>query len=1056
MAQEYTAKNITVLKDLQAVRLRSAMYIGDTSFRGLHHILQEVLDNSIDECLAGFCKHIQVIIHNDNSITVIDDGRGIPVDIHPEENKSALELVMTVLHAGGKFDKSTYKISGGLHGVGVSVTNALSKFLDVKVYREGKIFHQRYEKGRKTCEVEVIGESELTGTEITFLPDEDIFSVHEFDYDYVKKRLKELAYLNSGIRIFLEDERTEVKEEFYFEGGLKEFVKDLDKGKTVLTEPIYFKKDNSISVEIAMQYNDTYTTKLYSFVNNINTVEGGTHEEGFRTALTRVINEYNKKSNISDIKLTGDDVKEGLTCIVSIKVPEPQFEGQTKTKLGNSNVKGLVSSIVYEILSNYFEENPAIAKLICNKIIGAAKAREAARKARDLARRKTYLESGSLPGKLADCSEKDPAKCEIFIVEGDSAGGCFSEDTKVALLDGRNLTFKELVEEDKKGKKNYCYTILKDGTIGVGLIENPRKTKNNVEVIKIIFDNDEEVICTPNHKFMLRNYGYADANELNNGVSIMPFNRKLSKKGVERATIDGYEMVYDPKKHFWIFTHLLSDQYNLRNNYYGEYLGNHKHHIDFNKLNNNPDNIIRMDGWKHFQFHRDLAYKTLHRDDVKEKLREIRKTEKFRKKMSERMKNPETSKLLSKNSKELWSNPEYKEYMKKKFLDFYYSNEKYRKENNRTLNEEQKKYWGKTDNREKQSARVREYFEKYPNKILNLSQKAKEQWNNLKLKEWRSEKTKEQWTDEFRRKRKGAYNQTYFYHTIGFMKNVLYSYGSLDEYDKIRIKSKNKNLLRKDTFSERFFDNNENRMIEAVKNYNHKIKKIIKLDEKIDVYDLEVKETHNFALSLGVFVHNSAKMGRDRNIQAILPLWGKMLNVEKSRIDKVFKSEKLQPIISVIGASIGDDFNIEKSRYHKIIIMADSDVDGSHINCLLLTFFYRYMRQLIDKGYLYIAQAPLYKIKQGKNKIYIYNDQELEKIRKENNDIEVQRFKGLGEMNSDELWETTMNPETRILKKITIDDAILADEMFNILMGEEVEPRRDFIMKHSKEANIDI
>ena len=1056
MAQEYTAKNITVLKDLQAVRLRSAMYIGDTSFRGLHHILQEVLDNSIDECLAGFCKHIQVIIHNDNSITVIDDGRGIPVDIHPEENKSALELVMTVLHAGGKFDKSTYKISGGLHGVGVSVTNALSKFLDVKVYREGKIFHQRYEKGRKTCEVEVIGESELTGTEITFLPDEDIFSVHEFDYDYVKKRLKELAYLNAGIKIFLEDERTETKEEFCFEGGLKEFVKDLDKGKTVLTEPIYFKKDNSISVEIAMHYNDTYTTKLYSFVNNINTVEGGTHEEGFRTALTRVINEYNKKSNISDIKLTGDDVKEGLTCIVSIKVPEPQFEGQTKTKLGNSNVKGLVSSIVYEILSNYFEENPAIAKLICNKIIGAAKAREAARKARDLARRKTYLESGSLPGKLADCSEKDPAKCEIFIVEGDSAGGCFSEDTKVALLDGRNLTFKELVEEDKKGKKNYCYTILKDGTIGVGLIENPRKTKNNVEVIKIIFDNDEEVICTPNHKFMLRNYGYADANELNNGVSIMPFNRKLSKKGVERATIDGYEMVYDPKKHFWIFTHLLSDQYNLRNNYYGEYLGNHKHHIDFNKLNNNPDNIIRMDGWKHFQFHRDLAYKTLHRDDVKEKLREIRKTEKFRKKMSERMKNPETSKLLSKNSKELWSNPEYKEYMKKKFLDFYYSNEKYRKENNRTLNEEQKKYWGKTDNREKQSARVREYFEKYPNKILNLSQKAKEQWNNLKLKEWRSEKTKEQWTDEFRRKRKGAYNQTYFYHTIGFMKNVLYSYGSLDEYDKIRIKSKNKNLLRKDTFSERFFDNNENRMIEAVKNYNHKIKKIIKLDEKIDVYDLEVKETHNFALSLGVFVHNSAKMGRDRNIQAILPLWGKMLNVEKSRIDKVFKSEKLQPIISVIGASIGDDFNIEKSRYHKIIIMADSDVDGSHINCLLLTFFYRYMRQLIDKGYLYIAQAPLYKIKQGKNKIYIYNDQELEKIRKENNDIEVQRFKGLGEMNSDELWETTMNPETRILKKITIDDAILADEMFNILMGEEVEPRRDFIMKHSKEANIDI
>src|SRR3989344_334107 len=623
MSAEYGAKNITVLKDLQAVQRRPAMYIGDTAFRGFHHILQEVLDNSIDEALAGFCKNISVTIHKDNSVTVTDDGRGIPTDIHPDEKKSALELVMTVLHAGGKFDKSIYKISGGLHGVGVSVTNALSKFLDAKVYREGKIFHQRFERGKKVCEVEIIGETDKTGTEITFLPDNEIFSVSEFDYDYIKKRLRELAYLNAGLKIFLEDERTEVKEEFKFDGGLKEFVKDLNKGKNILSEPIYINKENKLSVEIALQYNDSYNTKLYSFVNNINTVEGGTHEEGFRTALTRVINEYNKKSNISDIKLTGDDVKEGLTCIVSIKVPEPQFEGQTKTKLGNSNVKGLVSSIVYEILSNYFEENPAIAKLICNKIIGAAKAREAARKARDLARRKTYLESGSLPGKLADCSEKDPSKCELFIVEGDSAGG-------------------------------------------------------------------------------------------------------------------------------------------------------------------------------------------------------------------------------------------------------------------------------------------------------------------------------------------------------------------------------------------------------------------------------------------------TAKQARNREVQAILPLWGKMLNVEKSRIDKVFKSEKLHPIITVVGAGIGEEFNVDKARYHKIIIMADADVDGAHINCLLLTFFYRYMHGLIDKGYLYIAQAPLYKIKSGKKEVYIYTDEELNSLRNENENVEVQRFKGLGEMNSNQLWETTMNPENRILKKITVDDAILADEMFSVLMGEEVEPRRDFIIKHAKEANLDI
>jgi len=622
---EYGAKSITVLKDLQAVQKRPAMYIGDTSFRGFHHILQEVLDNSIDEALAGFCKNISVTIHKDNSVTVIDDGRGIPTDIHPEEGKSALELVMTVLHAGGKFDKSTYKISGGLHGVGVSVTNALSKFLDVKVYRDGKIYHQRYEKGKKVTEVEVVGESGKTGTEITFLPDNEIFSVSEFDYDYIKKRLKELAYLNAGLKIFLHDERTEVKEEFQFEGGLREYVEDFNKGKNVLSKPIYINKENSISIEVALQYNDSYNTKLYSFVNNINTVEGGTHEEGFRTALTRVINEYNKKNNISDIKLTGDDVKEGLTCIVSVKVPEPQFEGQTKTKLGNSNVKGLVSSIVYESLNNYFEENPSVAKIICNKIIGAAKAREAARKARDLTRRKSVLESGSLPGKLADCSERDPAKCELFIVEGDSAAGT--------------------------------------------------------------------------------------------GIS-----------------------------------------------------------------------------------------------------------------------------------------------------------------------------------------------------------------------------------------------------------------------------------------------------------------------------------------------------ARDRKFQAILPLRGKILNVEKSRLDKLFKNEQITNLITALGCGIGEEFNLKKLRYHKVIILTDADSDGNHISCLLLTFFYRYMPELVKNGHIYVAQPPLFKIIKNKKTTYVRDDETLKIILGEegNENVIIQRFKGLGEMDANELEETVMDVQTRNLNKINIDDAVQADNLFTMLMGEEVEPRREFIMKYAKEANVDI
>ena len=625
MVEEYSAKNITVLKELQAVRLRSAMYIGDTAFRGFHHIFLEVLDNSIDEALGGYCNHIQIIIHNDNSVTVIDNGRGIPTDIHPEEGKSALELVMTVLHAGGKFDKATYKISGGLHGVGVSVTNALSKFLDIKVYRDGKIYHQRYERGRKTCEVEVIGDTDKKGTEITFLPDDEIFSVNEFDYEYIQRRSKELAYLNAGLKISLEDERNNIKEEFKFDGGIKEFVKDLNKGKNVLSEPIYLNKENSISIEIAMQYNDSYSSKIYSFVNNINTVEGGTHEEGFRTALTRIINEYNRKNNLTDLKLTGEDAQEGLTCIVSIKIPEPQFEGQTKTKLGNSNVKGLVSSIVYESLNSYFEENPTVAKLIFGKIIGAAKAREAARKARELARRKTVLESGSLPGKLADCSEKDPSKCEIFIVEGDSAAG------------------------------------------------------------------------------------------------------------------------------------------------------------------------------------------------------------------------------------------------------------------------------------------------------------------------------------------------------TGFS-------------------------------------------------------------------------------------------ARDRHFQAILPLRGKILNVEKSRIDKIFKNEQITNLISALGCGISEEFNINKLRYHKIIILTDADSDGNHISCLLLTFFYRYMLELIKNGHVYIAQPPLFKIIKNKKTTYVRDEENLKIALNEigNENVLVQRFKGLGEMDAEELEETVMNVQNRILKKINVEDAIEADNMFNILMGEEVEPRRDFIMKHSKEANIDI
>lgn len=622
----YTAQNIQVLEGLEGVRVRPSMYVGDLGARGLHHLIFEAVDNGVDEYLAGYCKNLGVVLHKDGSVTVEDDGRGIPVDVHKKFNKSALELVMTKLHAGGKFDKKTYQVSGGLHGVGISVTNALSEWLKVEVMRDGKVHFQEYKKGIPVSPLSTDGPAKSTGTRVTFYPDNSIFSNIIFDYDIISNRLKELAYLNKGIKINIKDERSGKEDNYYFEGGIKSFVEDINKNKNPIHDAIYFeKKENNVVVEVSMQYTAEYNERIFSFVNSINTVEHGTHYTGFSTALTRSVNDYVKKNKMGDLKLVGEDIKEGLTAIIYVKIPEPQFEGQTKTKLGNSEIKGIVDSIVYEKLITYFEENPSTARLIVSKCVNAANAREAARKARELTRRKSALESGSLPGKLADCQEKDPSKCEIYLVEGDSAAGT----------------------------------------------------------------------------------------------------------------------------------------------------------------------------------------------------------------------------------------------------------------------------------------------------------------------------------------------------AIG---------------------------------------------------------------------------------------------GRDRKTQAILPLWGKMLNVEKARLDKVFGNDKLQPIVLSLGCGIGEEFDVSKLRYHRVVIMSDADVDGRHICTLLLTFFYRYMRELIEKGHIYIAMPPLYKISKNKKIYYVYDDYEYKKLLEEigNENVNAQRYKGLGEMNSDQLWDTTLDPENRYMKKVTIEDATLADQMFSILMGEEVVPRRDFIMKYAKEAELDV
>lgn len=631
--QSYDESQIQVLEGLEAVRKRPGMYIGSTSSRGLHHLVYEIVDNSIDEALAGFCKNIEVTINEDNSITVIDDGRGMPVGIHPKMGKATVEVIMTVLHAGGKFGGGGYKVSGGLHGVGASVVNALSEYCEVTVTREGFIWQQKYSRGNVLCDLTKIGESEGHGTKVLFKPDHEIFEETEYDFEVLANRLRELAFLNKGIAITLIDKREEERiEKYHYEGGIKEFVSYLNRNKEVLHEsPIYVEGEkDGIIAEIALQYNDGYNENLYSFANNIDTIEGGTHLSGFKSALTRAINDYAKRFGHikeNDKNLSGDDAREGLTAVISVKISEPQFEGQTKTKLGNSEVRGVVDSIVAEGVSVFLEENPAVGKIIIDKALMAARARDAARKARELTR-KSVLERSTLPGKLADCSSKDPMECEIYIVEGDSAGG-------------------------------------------------------------------------------------------------------------------------------------------------------------------------------------------------------------------------------------------------------------------------------------------------------------------------------------------------------------------------------------------------------------------------------------------------SAKQGRNRKFQAILPLRGKILNVEKQRLDRILNSDTIRAMITAFGAGIGKDFDEEKLRYNRIIIMTDADVDGAHIRTLLLTFFYRYMRPLIDGGHVYIAQPPLYKVSKGKREEYAYSDEELDKILEDfggkDSSINIQRYKGLGEMNANQLWDTTMDPEHRILLKATVEDAIAADEIFTILMGDKVEPRREFIQKNAKKvSNLDI
>jgi len=1070
VAETYNADQIQVLEGIEHVRKRPGMYIGTTGPKGLHHLVFEVVDNSVDEALGGHCDRISVELLPDGSVTVRDNGRGIPVDVVSKTGKSALETVMTVLGAGGKFGEGGYKVSGGLHGVGVSVVNALSEWVEATVWRNDKIYKQRYERGVPVGDIQSEPDPDTNrGTQVKFKPDSQIFVVDTyFDYDTLAGRLKELAYLNAGVKIDFSDRRTEDGrvETYHYDGGIREYVAYMTRDKEPIHPDIIYVtgERDSVQVEVALQWcADAYNDNVLGFANNIRTVDGGTHLEGLKAVLTRTLNSTArklKKLKEGDSNLAGENVREGLTAVISVKVPNPEFEGQTKTKLGNTEVRGIVDSFVGEVLNEFLEFHPAVAAAILDKAVQAFNAAEAARRARELVRRKSALESSTLPGKLADCSSRDPRESEVFIVEGDSAGGCWSGETLVALADGRSLSFKDLVAEEAQGKENFCYTIGQDGNVGIERIINARITKANAVVVKLTLDNGEVLICTPDHPFMLRDGNYKPAASLTPDDSLMPLYRKLSSKSDLGITIEGYEMAWNPGKDTWIFTHLLSDRFSLRHGIYKLADGDHRHHIDFNKLNNNPNNIQRITSEDHLALHRAHAKLTLHRPEAIEKSRQARMKPEFRAKMSQRMQSPATREILSQQAKAQWNDQNYKDFMAQKWREFYDGNAEYRDLNREKLTNAQQEYWSDDTNRQAQSERVRTYFASNPQAREVHSQLAKQQWQDEGLRDWRSEKTKDQWTEEFRAKRKATLHQTYYRKTISALKQIEIERGGIDleQYRVYRIATKDKSLLKFETFCNRYFQNNQAQALEAVANYNHRVVKIETVAECMDVYDIEVPNTHNFALASGVFVHNSAKQGRDRHYQAILPLRGKVLNIERADDSKIYKNTEIQALIMGLGLGIrGEEFNIAQLRYHKIILLADADVDGAHIRTLLLTFFYRYQRELVDQGFIYIGCPPLFKVERGRSIQYCYSERDLKThlaTFPANANYNIQRFKGLGEMMPVQLWDTTMNPATRTLKQITIEDAAEADRIFTILMGDKVAPRREFIETYGSKLNL--
>ena len=1025
----YDASAITVLEGLDAVRKRPGMYIGSTGERGLHHLVWEVVDNSVDEALAGHCDRIEVTLLADGGLRVRDNGRGIPVDLHPVERKPAITVVLTVLHAGGKFGGAGYAVSGGLHGVGVSVVNALSSRLDVEVRRDGFVWRQEFEHGVPTGDLRQEELTDETGTTVTFWPNVEIFETTEYVFETLSSRFREMAFLNRGLTIALRDERPKfIVEEggpvdvtYFYEGGIADYVRHLNatKGASHRSVISYGAEDPArrLALEVAMQWNTGFSESVYTFANTINTHEGGTHEEGFRSALTSLVNKFARQWGLlkdKDANLAGEDIREGLTAIVSIKLGEPQFEGQTKTKLGNTEARSFVQTVCNDQLGAWFEQNPAEGKDIVRKSIAAASARMAARKARDLARgRKGLLESGGLPGKLADCQWTEPEKCELYIVEGDSAGGCFTGDTPIALVEGRSLTLAELAADWDEGRRHFGYATDDEGDVVVVPLEAPRLTRRAAQLVEVELDNGERVRCTPDHLFRLRDGSYRRADQLTAGASLMPLNRRLTE--VKEQPGKGYELVWANGRERWEHTHSLADAYNLRVGLAHWSQGPLRHHVDFDKRNNDPRSLRRMSPQGHIELHSQHAVKTL---------------------------------------KPLWDDPDFR---RRKLAQW---DDDVLRSLRSALTRLQ---WQEDGRREQHAQAVRTWWD-----------------DNPEFREEKSGMTTGLWSDPGFRARRAEGLEFYRLTTtsdergakvrLGHRRKALrlladvLAAGDIDvraRYDALRARAA-RTALSYERLLYEHVDGDEPALHGAARHHNHRVVAVRALPDRADVYDLSVEELHNFALESGVFVHNSAKGGRESKFQAILPIRGKILNVEKARIDRVLQNNEVQALISALGTGVHDDFDLAKLRYHKIILMADADVDGQHIRTLLLTLLFRFMRPLIEAGHVFLAQPPLYKIKwSGKEPVqYAYSDRERDGLVRLGQDEGkrlpkeggIQRFKGLGEMPPAELWDTTMDPDRRVLLQVTLDDAAAADDLFSVLMGEDVEQRRSFIQRNAKDV----